>query len=152
MIYLFPEEAHHTCCFRGALVFAKLHSQLHRCKQQVPLIISQRVHCPRFDQRLRAPLPTYLGSTRVQKSASVLKGPPSLRARTISPIRPSPMPLIARRPKRTLSPSTVNPLSLLLTSGPSTSTPMRLHSAMALAIFLASEASVVIVAAMNSAV
>src|SRR5438094_767451 len=92
-----------------------------------------------------APLPTNLGSTRVQKSASDLKDPPSLRARTISPIGPSPMPLIASRPKRTPPFSTVKPLSLLFTSGPCTSTPMRLHSAMALAIFLASAASVVIV-------
>ena len=48
--------------------------------------------------------------------------------------------------------STVKPASLWLTSGRSTATPMRRHSSTAATTFLASLASVVSVAAMNSAV
>ena len=70
---------------------------------------------------------------RVQKSASERNWPSVVRAATIDSIAPWPTFLIASRPKRIASPSTVKSSPLRCTSGGRTSMPRRRHSAIAAA-------------------
>ena len=71
-----------------------------------------------------------LPDMRRQKSSRLWKLPPLSRSAVSSSIAPQPMPLMATRPKRMFSPSTVKFASERFTSGGSSLMPMFLHSAM----------------------
>ena len=89
-------------------------------------------------------------STRAQKSSSVLNAPSAARVARMDSMAASPTFLMAARPKRIVSPATLNCTSETLTSGGDTVRPMARHSSMYFTILSVSPISDVSSAAMNS--
>src|SRR5262249_34361112 len=133
-----------------------IHCRLNGPRQhthELPPMPAQAIKSARLDEAFDRGPADYFQINSLAEIEKILERTSSLRARTISSDELQPTPLMAVRPKTILPLWTVNSLSLTLTSGDSTSTPILRASAIwstMMSRLLASSISLDRSAAMNS--